>query len=220
MFLFRSRLLLQPLLLASLLCHPACGSSDSPGGGDSGQFPVRTAQSALTQDAWQALVDADAALKTLATAQTQAWQTAGQIVAADGRTLVWAEFAPSADAPRTEVSAIFSSCAKAEGATPPSCVRGKASYTATGATFSDEAGKALDAVPMGAPQPWEWETSTNLDNDNSTIVAGLSGDAPPVNPTQALAQFAAIAQQKRRFIVLSSYGRQMGVDVSDIAGSA
>ena len=220
-----SRPLTHSRLAAIVLCLTfacaACGTNVSPGVGDNAQFPVRTSQGGLTQDAWQALLKTDAAFAAVAAAQTQPWQIAGTIGAADGTTLTWAEFAPSADAPREQVTAVFRSCPKADGDTPPVCTLGAATYTATSATFTDAAGKAIDGhVPMGAPQAWEWETSTNLDNDNSTIVAGLAGDAAPLDVTTVLAQFNAILAQKRRFVLLSSYGAQMGVDVRDIALSA
>ncbi len=220
-----SRLLTHSRLISTALCLTfacaACGSSVSPGVGDNTQLPVRTSQGGLTQDAWQALLKTDAAFAAVAAAQTQPWQIAGTIGAADGTMLTWAEFAPSADAPREQVTAVFRSCPKADGDTPPVCTRGTAAYTATSATFTDDAGKAIAGhVPMGAAQAWEWETSTNLDNDNSTIVAGLSGDAAPLDVTTVLAQFNAILAQKRRFVLLSSYGAQMGVDVRDIALTA
>ena len=197
-----------------------CGAAPAPASDPGSTMPARTSQAALAQDAWQALLTADSALNTLATAQAQPWQTAGTIVATDGTTLVWAEFAPAADAPRAQVAVVFRSCAKPDGDAAAVCVRGKGNYTATGVALTDDAGKAVDLVLVGAPEAWEWETSTNLDNDNSTIVAGLSGDAPPLDVNAVLAQFSAITAQKRRFVLLSAYGKQVGVDASAIVAAA
>ncbi len=208
-----------PLAVLVALLSVACGSSAAKTTGDDSGLPTRTAQTALTQDAWQALVTADTALAALATAQTQPWQAAGEIVAADGTTLDWAEFAPAVDAPRTQVAAVFRSCPKA-GDTPPVCVRGKGTYTATGVTLTDDGGKPLTLVPVGAPQAWEWETSTNLKNDNTTITAGLTGDSAPLDLTTVQAQFSAIVPQKRRFVLLSAYGKQVGVDGTPITDAA
>ncbi len=202
-----------------VLCA-ACGSSTAPATGGSDLLPVRTSQAGLTADGWQALLQSDAGLTALVNAQTQPLQKAGTVVAADGTTLDWAEYAPALDAPRTQVAVVFRSCLTAGADTPRVCTRGTGVYTATGATLTDDAGKPLNLVPMGAPQAWEWETSSNLDNDNSTIVAGLSGDSPPVDVTTVLAQSNAILAQKRRFVVLSSYGLQSGVDISPIAQAA
>jgi hypothetical protein len=208
------------VVLAALVCA-ACGSTSTPAGNSDAGVVTRTAQSALTQDAWQALLADDTLLKTTATAQAHPWQTAGQIVGADGATLAWAEFADADDAPRTAVTTVWRSCAKAEADAKPVCVVGSGQYTATGAQFTDAAtGKELAQLPIAAPQAWEWETSTNLDSDHSTVVAALSGAAPPLDIPAILAQFGAILQQKRRFVVLSSYGPHLGVDILPIVDAA
>ncbi len=206
-------------LFVALLACAACGSAATSGASDSG-LVTRTSQGPLTQDAWAALLKDDSALSALATAQKSPWLTAGQIVGTDGTTFVWAEFAADASAARQDIATVWRSCPKAEGETKPTCTAGTAAYTATGAKFTDATNKELATLPIAAPQAWEWETSTNLDKDNSTIVAGLSGDAAPLDPLGMLAQFNAILPQKRRFVVLSSYGPQLGVDVSPIVHAA
>ena len=216
----------RPLAAVLSALAVACASAPSPATAPEAPAPpaaqaaARAAQTALDTAGWQALIAADAELAALAKAMPQPLQAAGTITDVKGGALVWAEFAASAEAPRAAVGVVFRQCAKAEADAAPVCVHGKGAYTAASVALTDAAGKAIETVAVAAPSGWEWTTSTNLDSDHATMAAGLTGDPGPLDPATLLAQFAAIHPQQRRFVLLSAYGKLVGVDGAPILGAA
>ena len=182
---------------------------------------ARTAQATLTPDAWSALLAADTKLQALDKAQTQPFQVAGQVTDAAGSTLTWVEYAADPMGPRTQISALIRHCLQADAGATPSCTYYQGQYTTTGVALKSDAGTPVDTLPIAPPSAWEWSNQSNLDGDASTIVAGLSGDEKfYVVPDTVQRALAAVQSNKRRLVVVSPYGKQVGVSLDPIVQAA
>lgn len=208
-------------LAAAALAFPlaGCGTAavDEP---STETQSARISQSTLKADQWAALLSGDAQLTALEKAQKQPWLVAGSVVAADGGTFIWAEYAQDALVPRDQVAAVMRQCPKAAAGETPTCVYFKGQYTATGVTVTTAAGVPVQALPVAPPTAWEWTGTTNLDADNTTLVAALSSESDfIVDPDVVGRAWSAVHSNKRRLVVVSPYGRQVGVDLTPIAAA-
>lgn len=183
---------------------------------------LRASQGPLTAEQWQELVTADSTLAALEKTQTQPWQVAGTIVDASGTTLVWAEYAQDPAVAREQIAAVMRTCPPADASgTPPVCQYFKGQYTATGVTLTTDSGQPVTNLPIAQPAAWEWTLHANPQQDASTIVAALTGsETGPLDVPTLQAQMEGIQQQKRRFVVISPYGKQVGVDLQPIVEAA
>ena len=194
------------LVAATLL--PACGSGEATTG-SAVSASVRTKQEPLAQTAWDAETAADPALAGVASAIGQPFQAAGVIEDLAGDRLVWAEFAANTLDSREAVAAAFRVCTNKNV-----CVRGKASYTATGIALVDSFGTPIDHVAAGAPVLLKYLKAHSIDKD-PTILAPLNRDAV-VSPVLAKFQTGLGSYQQRRFVIFNAYGPQVGVDVAPL----
>lgn len=196
------------LLALSIAFAPvaACGSDDDTGPAES-EAP-RTAQEAITPEAFQAELAGDSALAGLATAVGGALQAAGIVKGPDGEELLWGEYAGDIDAGRADVRAIFRYRASASAAP----VRGRADHDATGASLKDAAGNAIGRVTIGAPVLTKRLLEHNLKKAQTVLVPKALESKNPVEPGVVQADLAAIGQGKRHLHVLSAYGPAVGVD--------
>lgn len=197
-----------------------CGGEDDASAAAS--LPARTTQQAmaLSCDAgavcWSSELAKSADLKAQFDAIGQPAQYAGEIVDAAGNRLVWAEVAASASAPRTEVAAVWSLCAKSG-----KCTAGRANYTATGASFVDAAGKALSKLEIGAPVMRK--TIKFLNKEDDVTVVGALKDMAQTYKIDADVARAQLQQQqfgKRRLVVLNAYGPELGLDPAPVLAAA
>lgn len=196
----------------------ACGEEQaSPA---AAELPARTAQQSLSltcADAaalcWPNELAKSAELKAQVDAIGQPVQAAGEVVDVAGSRLVWAELAPSATSPRTEVSAVWTLCTKAK-----SCTAGKAVYTATGATFTDASGKPITKLHIGAPAMRKSIKFLNKEDD-TTMIGALKQPNPTykIDADLARAQLQQVQFGKRRLVVLNAYGPQVGLDATPVA---
>lgn len=209
-----------PVLLLTLLASPGCGEDDS--GGAAATLPARTVQQtmALSCDAgavcWANELAKSPDLKAQLDAVALPVQYAGEIADAAGNRLVWAELAATANAPRTEVAAVWSLCNKAG-----KCTVGKANYTAAGATFVDAAGKAVTKLEIGAPTMRK--TIKFLNKEDDVTVVGALKDLAQTFKIDADVAKAQLQQQqfgKRRFVVINAYGPEVGLDPAPVLAAA
>lgn len=138
---------------------------------------------------------------------------AGVIEDASGRRLVWAEYAPKADAPRTEVMGVWQVCDKAG-----KCTAGKANYTATGAELTDSEGKAVTSLAIGAPV-----LRKNLLNHNTTEAATVLAPLErsfKVDAVIARNRLELSSYKKRKAVILNAYGPQVGLDATPVRKAA
>ncbi len=195
------------LLALSIAFAPvaACGSDEAD--------PVeteapRTAQEAITPEAFQTELDGDATLAGLASAVGGSLQAAGFVKGPDGAELLWGEYAGDVDAGRADVRAIFRYRASATAAP----VHGRADHDAAGASLKDAAGAALDRVIIGAPVLTKRLLEHNLKKAQTVLMPKALESKNPLDPTMVQADLAAIAQGKRHLHILSAYGPAVGVD--------
>lgn len=208
------------VVAAAALLQLGCGEDD--GGGAAASLPARTVQQsmALSCDAgavcWATELAKAPDLKAQLDAIAQPVQYAGEIADAAGNRLVWAEVAASANAPRSEVAAVWRLCDKAG-----KCTVGKASYTASGASFVDAAGKPVTKLLVGAPAMRK--TIKFLNKEDDVTVIGALKDLAQTYKIDADVAKAQLQQQqfgKRRFVVLNAYGPEVGLDPAPLLAAA
>ena len=205
--------------LTATLCLAAC-ATESPGPAPAAVVAPspRTRQDFLTEADWQKELTASPDLKVLADAAGAPRRAAGVIEDESGRRLIWAEYAAAATTPREQVAAIFLSCKAPVAKAAAVCTAGKASYTATGATLTDAAGKPMETVAIG--DPVMARTIVNRDRKTPTIVLAALNRGYHVDPVEAAAQADVSGFGKRRLVVVSAYGPAVGVNVQPIVAAA
>lgn len=166
----------------------------------------RTLQQALDAAGWAKELDADAALKKLASAASGALQAAGEIEDDDGGRVVWGEYAASELAPREQVSVVFKVCAPAEAG--GGCTVGTGAHTATGVQLKDAAGAALSAVSLGRPVLLKEAIKGQSEGHPTVLRTGLDQTAI-VDPALVKQHFEAGVWGKRRLLVLNAYGPEV-----------
>ncbi len=205
------------------LAATAAGCGEPEEAAAAASLPARTSQQSLSLSCgataalcWPNELANNAALKAQVDAIAQPVQAAGEVVDAAGNRLVWAELAASATAPRGEVSAAWSLCTKAKV-----CTAGKAVYTASGAAFTDDTGKALTKLHIGAPVMRKTIKFLNKEDD-STQIGALKQPNPTykIDADAARAQLQQVQFGKRRLVVLNAYGPQLGLDAGPLVSAA
>ncbi len=209
--------------VAAGFCLSACGEEPAPApvAAPTGPTALRTLQEPIPQVCtdkitvcWASEVGKNSVLAPLATAVTLPFQAAGVIEDADSNRLVWAEFAPSADAARSEIAVVWGLCKK--GAT--GCSAGTAAYTPTGASIVDSKGAIVQRIGIGVPVLRK-QLKFHAPDKDPTILAPLT-QGFKLNPALVKTQFGAVQPHTRRLVVLNSYGPQVGLDAAPIAAKA
>jgi hypothetical protein len=200
--------------LVALGCAPA-----PTAGGDAGTTvqpatkSVRVDQKPLAAADWQKELDGDAALAAVAKAAGGSFQVAGSFADDHGGRVVWAEYAPSPEADRTQAVGVLRAC---DG--DKKCTVAKATYTATGADFSDQDGKPIAALAVAVPALAKQLKGHSVDQD-PVILAPLKREHIVEIPVQK-GLFAQVAFKQRRCVVLNAFGKAIGAGAETVVQAA
>ncbi len=184
------------------------------GGADSGPVDVvqssakRTVQQGLDAPGWAKELATNSSLDSLAKEMIGPLQAAGVIEDDDGGRLIWGEYASEALAPREKVQVVFQVCAgsSAGGA----CVAGKASHNAGGAVLKGPGDAVLDHVDIGRAVLQKEAVKGQSDGHPTILYAPLKQKGL-LDPAATAARFAQVSWGKRRLVIVSAYGPQVGV---------
>ncbi len=193
------------------------------GGSDTGAVDViqmtarRTVQQVLEPAAWDKELKANPALDTLAKGMVSPLQAAGVIEDDDGGRLLWGEYAATALAAREKVSVVFKVCAGS--AAGGNCVVGTATHNAQGAVLTGPGGAVLEHVDIGRAVLQKEAIKGQSDGYPTLLKAELKQKGL-LDPAATAARFGEVSWGKRRLVIVSAYGPQVGVVASKTKAAA
>lgn len=199
----------------------ACGSEEpaaaaaqtGPTAQRTHQEPLAKACEAKVTVCWDKELTLNPALQAVVTGISKPFAAAGYVQDAELNRLVWAEFGEPGAA-RADVVVAWGLC-KGDGKT---CSAGTANYTATGATITDSAGKAVTRIGIGPPVLRK-QLKFHAPDKDPTILAPLA-QGFKIDAAASAATLAKVKAKTRRFVVLNAYGPQVGLDAAPIAKAA